>query len=48
MGRKKRDPKTFELAKTILENYTPENVDDMQEVLKVIFGCLLEQILYNS
>lgn len=28
MARQKRDPKTVELAKTILENYNPENVDD--------------------
>ncbi len=29
MWRKKRDPKTVELAKTILENYNSENVDEM-------------------
>lgn len=48
MARQKKDPKTVELAKTILENNTPENVDDMQEALKDIFGPLFEQMLQGE
>lgn len=48
MARQKRDPKTVKLAKTILESYSPENVDDMQDALKDIFGPLFEQMLQGE
>lgn len=48
MARQKRDSKTVELAKTILESYNPESVGDLQEALKDIFGSLFEQMLQGE
>jgi len=41
----KRDQKSAELAKQILENYQPETVEDMQDALKDIFGPMFETML---
>src|SRR5699024_7541084 len=38
LAKSKRDQKSAELAKQILENYQPETVEDMQDALKDIFG----------
>lgn len=48
MARQKRDPKTVELAKTILESYNLESVGDIQEALKDIFVPLFEQMLQGE
>src|SRR5699024_931221 len=40
-----RVQKSAELAKQILENYQPENVEDMQDALKDIFGPMFETML---
>ena len=45
MAKSKRDQKSAELAKQILENYQPETVEDMQDALKDIFGPMFETML---
>lgn len=45
MTKSKRDQKSAELAKQILENYQPETVEDMQNALKDIFGPMFETML---
>ncbi|MFD2134014.1 IS256 family transposase [Pseudogracilibacillus auburnensis] len=45
MTQSKRDQKSAELAKQILENYQPETVEDMQNALKDIFGPMFEAML---
>ncbi len=45
MTQSKRDQKSAELAKQILENYQPETVVDMQNALKDIFGPMFEAML---
>ncbi|WP_430735815.1 IS256 family transposase [Gracilibacillus dipsosauri] len=45
MTKSKRDQKSAELAKQILENYQPETVEDMQDALKDIFGPMFETML---
>lgn len=45
MSKSKREEKSAELAKQILENYQPENVEDMQNALKEIFGPMFESML---
>ena len=42
MTKSKRDQKSAELAKQILENYQPETVEDMQNALKDIFGPMFK------
>lgn len=51
MARKKnfnRNPKSEAIAKAILENYRPENVEDMQNALKDIFGPMFEAMLQGE
>jgi putative transposase len=45
LTKSKRDQKSAELAKQILENYQPETVEDMQNALKDIFGPMFETML---
>ncbi|MDY0404248.1 IS256 family transposase [Virgibacillus sp. 179-BFC.A HS] len=45
MAKIKRDEKSVKLAKQILEDYQPENVEDMQNALKDIFGPMFEAML---
>ncbi|MDN6160807.1 MAG: IS256 family transposase [Staphylococcus equorum] len=45
LTKSKRDQKSAELAKQILENYQPETVEDMQDALKDIFGPMFETML---
>ncbi|GAB2550885.1 transposase-like protein [Gracilibacillus alcaliphilus] len=45
MFKSKREGKSAELAKQILDNYQPENVEDMQNALKDIFGPMFESML---
>jgi len=48
MARKKRDPKKTALVKAILNEYQPENVEDMQDALKDIFGPMFEAMLQGE
>ena len=48
MTRKKRDKKSVELAQSIIDTYKPENVKDMQEALKDIFGPMFEAMLQGE
>lgn len=43
MARKKRNPDAEKLAESILNTYQPESVEDMQDVLKDVFGPLFEK-----
>ncbi|MFC4662516.1 IS256 family transposase [Oceanobacillus aidingensis] len=45
LSKSKREEKSAELAKQILENYQPENVEDMQNALRDIFGPMFESML---
>jgi transposase-like protein len=45
LTKSKREQKSVELAKQILENYQPETVEDMQNALKDIFGPMFESML---
>lgn len=45
MARRKRDTKKEALVQTILEQYQPESVEDMQNALKDIFGPMFEAML---
>ncbi|WP_165958693.1 hypothetical protein [Macrococcoides bohemicum] len=45
MARKKRNPKSVELANRIISEYAPETVEDMEEALKDIFGPMFEAML---
>lgn len=46
MGRKIKELRTNEiLAKTIIDQYQPKTVDDMQDALKDIFGPMFEAML---
>ena len=45
MAKIKRDPRTEELAKMIIDQYRPESLSDMNDALKDIFGPLLETML---
>lgn len=45
MAKSKRDQKSVELARQVLENYQPETVEDMQDALKDIFGPMFEAML---
>lgn len=42
MARKKRNPDAEKLAESILNTYQPESVEDMQDVLKDVFGPYLK------
>lgn len=48
MARKKRDPKKTALVQAILNEYQPENVEDMQDALKDIFGPMFESMLQGE
>ena len=43
MARKKRNPDAENLTESILNTYQPESVEDMQDVLKDVFGPLFEK-----
>ena len=45
MTKIKRNPAAESIANTILENYNPESVEDMQNALKDIFGPMFEGLL---
>lgn len=45
MARKKRDPKSVELANRIIAEYAPESVEDMENALKDVFGPMFEAML---
>ena len=46
--RKKRNPDAEKLAESILNTYQPESVEDMQDVLKDVFGPLFEKMLQGE
>ena len=48
MARRKRDTKTVEVAKAILEQYHCKNVEDIQEETKDTFGPIFEAILQRK
>lgn len=49
MARKKKDLKpNEELARTILNQYQPKSVEDMQNALKDIFGPMFEAMLQGE
>ena len=51
MARKKnfnRNPQSEAIAKAIMENYHPENVEEMQNALKDIFGPMFEAMLQGE
>ncbi|HIF1540832.1 TPA: IS256 family transposase, partial [Enterococcus faecium] len=48
MARKKRNPDAEKLAESILNTYQPESVEDMQDVLKDVFGPLFEKMLQGE
>lgn len=48
MARRKRDPKKDALVQAILNQYQPENVGDMQDALKDIFGPMFESMLQGE
>jgi hypoxanthine-guanine phosphoribosyltransferase len=48
LSKAKREEKSAELAKQILENYQPETVEDMQNTLKGIFGPMFESMLIGE
>lgn len=43
-----RNPASAAIAKAILENYDINNVDDMQDALKDVFGPLFEAMLQGD
>lgn len=45
MAKIKRDPRTEELAKMIIDQYRPKSLSDMNDALKDIFGPSLETML---
>ncbi|QPW15645.1 IS256 family transposase [Mammaliicoccus sciuri] len=48
MARKKRDPKSVELANRIIAEYAPESVEDMENALKDVFGPMFEAMLQGE
>ena len=48
MARKKRDPKSVELANRIIAEYAPESVEDMESALKDVFGPMFEAMLQGE
>lgn len=48
MAKIKRDPKTVELAKQIIDTYNPKDVSDMNEALKDLFGPMFETMLQGE
>jgi len=45
LAKSKRDQKSAELARQILDNYQPETIEEMQDALKDIFGPMFEAML---
>ena len=45
MAKVKRNPAAESIANSILENYKPESVEEMQDALKEIFGPMFEGLL---
>ncbi|TDM05118.1 IS256 family transposase, partial [Macrococcus lamae] len=48
MAKKRRDPKSVELAHRIISEYAPESVEDMENALKDIFGPMFEAMLQGE
>lgn len=48
MGKTKRDPKSVEIAKAIIDAYHPESVEDMNNALKELFGPMFEAMLQGE
>ncbi|PTJ60099.1 IS256 family transposase, partial [Mammaliicoccus sciuri] len=48
MARKKRDPKSVELANRIIAEYAPESVEDMENALKDVFVPMFEAMLQGE
>lgn len=48
MARKKRDPKSVELANKIIAEYSPESVEDMENALKDVFEPMFEAMLQGE
>lgn len=48
MGRRKESTRGENLAKQIIEQYQPQNVEDMQNALKDIFGPMFEAMLQGE
>ena len=48
MTRKNRDKKSVALAQSIIDNYQPKSVEDMQNALKDIFGPMFEAMLQGE
>jgi putative transposase len=48
MARRKRDPKKDALVQAILNQYQPENVGEMQDARKDIFGPMFEAMLQGE
>ena len=48
MARKKRNPQAVALAQQIISQYQPQNVEDMENALKDIFGPMFEAILQGE
>lgn len=48
MARKKRNPKSVELANRIISEYAPETVEDMEDALKDILGPMFEAMLQGK
>ena len=43
-----RDPKDVAIANAIMEQYSPETKDDVQDALKRIFGPIFESMLQGE
>ena len=48
MPRKKRNPQAVALAQQIISQYQPQNVEDMENALKDIFGPMFEAMLQGE
>lgn len=48
MARKKRNPQAVALAQQIISQYQPQNVEDMENALKDIFGPMFEAMLQGE
>lgn len=44
----KRSPESVAIAKAILDQYQPQNIEDMNEAIKDVFGPLFESILQGE
>lgn len=48
MARIKRNPQVESLAQQIIAQYKPQNVEDMEDALKDIFGPMFEAMLQGE